>query len=76
MPELKSQDALSAHGAEDVRKHMIAFIRRHWSDMLGRDVDFLSLPNGLQMIRERVLLELAGSRARLLRALERLGHQN
>ena len=72
MPELQSHDALSAHGTDEVRRHMVAFIRRNFSDVLGRDVDLLSLPQGLQMIRERVLLKLAGSRSRLIAALERL----
>ncbi|MHC5021935.1 MAG: hypothetical protein ACYTGX_17870 [Planctomycetota bacterium] len=72
MPELASNDVLSAHDNEQVRKHMVAFIRRNFGDMLGRDVDLLQLPQGLDMIRERVLLKLAGSRARLMQALERL----
>ena len=72
MPELASHDVLSAHTNDDVRKHMVTFIRRNFGDMLGRDVDLLGLPQGLDMIRERVLLKLAGSRARLLAALERM----
>jgi len=70
--ELKSDNVLSAHENEQVRKHMVAFIRRNFSDVLGRDVDLLSLPQGLRLIQERVLLRLAGSRARMLAALERL----
>lgn len=72
MPEVTSHDVLSAHSNEQVRKHMVAFIRRNFGDMLGRDVDLLGLPTGLDMIRERVLLKLAGSRTRLMQAMERL----
>ena len=72
MPELASHDVLSAHKNDEVREHMVTFIRRNFGDMLGRDVDLLQLPQGLDMIRERVLLKLAGSRSRLLQALERM----
>lgn len=72
MPELTPEDVLSAHSTDQVRKHMVTFIRRNFGDMLGRDVDLLGLPQGLDMIRERVLLKLAGSRLRLMQAMDRL----
>lgn len=72
MPELSPHDALSAHDRDDVQRHMVAFIRRNFSDVLGRDIDLLSLPEGLALIRERVMRRLAGSRERLTAALERL----
>jgi len=72
MPELSSQDVLSAHAPSEVRAHMIEFIRRNFSGTLGQDIDLLSLPEGLEMIRERVWLRLMGSRTRLLRAMTRL----
>jgi len=75
MPELQPADVLSAHDREDVHRHMVAFIRRNFSDVLGRDIDLLSLPQGLALIRERVMLRLAGSRARLTAALERLNFE-
>jgi len=76
MPELRSTDVLSAHETERVRTPMVTFIRRNFGDMLGRDVDLLQLPQGLDMIRERVLLKLAGSRARMMAAMERLRHED
>ncbi|MCI0342252.1 MAG: hypothetical protein L0216_14095 [Planctomycetales bacterium] len=72
MTELSSRDVLSAHGADAVHDHMVAFIRRNFSDTLGSDVDLLSLPEGLRLIQERVWLRLMGGRTRLLRALARL----
>jgi len=39
---------------EDARRKMTAYIREHFSDLLGEDVRLLSLPNGLDIIQSRI----------------------
>lgn len=40
---------------------MIAYIREHFSDLLGDDARLLDEPNGLELIQESVRLQLSRS---------------
>lgn len=46
---------------EDARIKMKKYIRAHFSELLGPDIQLLDLPNGLELIQNKVQARLAQS---------------
>ncbi|MGD0093945.1 MAG: hypothetical protein ABSE73_28890 [Planctomycetota bacterium] len=49
-------------GEGDFRSQMIEYIKTHFGDFLGEDVELLDLPDGLDLIQEKYPLRAAGLR--------------
>ena len=52
-PNLSNGIDDGASEREEVRAHMIAYIRKHFSELLGNDTDLLDRPGGLDAIAQK-----------------------
>ncbi len=43
----------------DAREKMTAYIRKHFSDVLGSKINLIDAPNGLELIQQEVKSKLA-----------------
>ncbi len=50
------ENSMLADG-NDVRAELIKYIRTHFSKLLGEDVRFLDLPNGLEILKKKYALK-------------------
>jgi hypothetical protein len=52
-PNLSNDGLDSAADRPDVRAHMIAYIRKHFADLLGDDAQLLETDGGLDAIAQK-----------------------
>ena len=48
----------SANTDDEFRKSVIEYIKEQFSDLLGKDVALLDLPNGLDIVKEKYGIKL------------------
>jgi len=46
---------------EEFRRQMVGYIKTHFADILGDDVKILDLPNGLDILSERLGLRVSSA---------------
>ena len=51
-------DKLFEDNATDFKDRIIAYIKDNFADALGDDMEILNLPDGLDIIQEKVLMKL------------------
>jgi len=59
---------------EEARIKMTKYIRSHFSELLGADIQLLDLPNGLDLIQDRVRARLTQSGIATAECLTSLSH--
>lgn len=44
---------MPGHDDNEVREHMIRFIKTHYSKTLGKDIELLDQPGGLELLHKK-----------------------
>ena len=52
-PNYSSDGIDESNDRSDMRTHMIAYIKKHFSELLGGDTDLLDSPGGLDQIAQK-----------------------